>query len=502
MAISIKSCGYIGVKSYVVNVEVDISNGLPIFNIVGMGDLAILESKERVRNSFKNIGIDFPIKRILVNLSPADIKKKGSNYDLPICVGLFCNIDIISQKNKIDDYIIVGEISLNGEVKACNGAISAAILAKEKKMKGIIIPYDNMREVSLIEGIEIVAVKHLKDVILFFEQGTKPDISNEIIEYKSIENEKEELDFSDVKGQMLAKRALEIAAAGGHHMLMIGDPGSGKSMLSKRFTTILPSMSETEIIETTKIYSISGMLSKTKPIINERPFRSPHHNTTETAMIGGANRVGEITLALNGVLFLDELAEFSSKTLESLRQPLEDGEITISRANMIVTYPVKMILVAASNPTPSGYFSDSEYCKDSLIDIRRYQKKFSGPLLDRIDLYIEMKRLEKEEMFNCKISESSIVIKNRVEKARNIQFKRFKTSMKLNVNMTRKDIEKYCIIDDETKKIFELAIEELKLSARVYDKILKISRTIADLENSEDIKSYHLLEALNYRKKY
>ncbi len=505
MAISVLSCGYIGLDSYIVEVEVDVSNGLPIFNIVGMGDLAILESKERVRSCFKNIGIEFPIKRVLVNLSPADIKKKGSHFDLSIAIGILANIGKIKAIELLRDYIIMGEISLNGDIKSCNGIINATILAKEKKLKGIIIPHENYYEASLISDVDIIPVKNLKELIEFdILLGNKNIIKcNEMPDYKeNNENSDEYLDFSDVKGQILAKRALEISAAGGHNLLMVGDPGSGKSMLAKRFSTILPKMTEKEIIETTKIYSISGMLTKEKPIITERPFRTPHHTISQVALIGGANRAGELTLALNGVIFLDELAEFTVRTLEVLRQPLEDGRITISRANIIVTYPINTILIAASNPTPSGYFQENMLCKDSLKDIKSYQKKFSGPLLDRIDLYIEMRRLEKDEIFDIKKSESSSVIRSRVEKSRAIQRNRFKNESTLNAKMNGKQIDKYCKIDEKTKYIFEKAIDELQLSVRAYDKILKISRTIADLDGSENIEINHLIEALNYRRKY
>lgn len=505
MAISVLSCGYIGLDSYIVEVEVDVSNGLPIFNIVGMGDLAILESKERVRSCFKNIGIEFPIKRVLVNLSPADIKKKGSHFDLSIAIGILANIGKIKAIELLRDYIIMGEISLNGDIKSCNGIINATILAKEKKLKGIIIPHENYYEASLISDVDIISVKNLKELIEFdILLGNKNIIKcNEMPDYKeNNENSDEYLDFSDVKGQILAKRALEISAAGGHNLLMVGDPGSGKSMLAKRFSTILPKMTEKEIIETTKIYSISGMLTKEKPIITERPFRTPHHTISQVALIGGANRAGELTLALNGVIFLDELAEFTVRTLEVLRQPLEDGRITISRANIIVTYPINTILIAASNPTPSGYFQENMLCKDSLKDIKSYQKKFSGPLLDRIDLYIEMRRLEKDEIFDIKKSESSSVIRSRVEESRAIQRNRFKNESTLNAKMNGKQIDKYCKIDQKTKYIFEKAIDELQLSVRAYDKILKISRTIADLDGSENIEINHLIEALNYRRKY
>ncbi len=311
MAISVLSCSYIGVESYIVEVEVDVSNGLPVFNIVGMGDVAIIESRERIRSCFKNLNIDFPVKRVLINLSPADIKKKGSHFDLPIFLGILANIEYISNKNKLNEYLILGEISLNGDIKSVKGVINAAILAKEKKVKGIIIPNKNYIEASLISGIEIIPVSRIEDVVLFFyDKITSSELKNKAINVTEISDEKlrknansEKIDFSDVKGQFLAKRALEISASGGHNIFFMGDPGSGKSMLAKRFTTILPEMTEEEIIETTKIYSISGMLSEEEPIVIKRPFRSPHHTATQTALVGGATRVGEITLALNGVFF-------------------------------------------------------------------------------------------------------------------------------------------------------------------------------------------------------
>ena len=503
MAVSTLSCSYFGVESYIVEVEVDVSNGLPVFNIVGMGDLAITESKERIRSCFKNIDLVFPVKRVLINLSPADIKKKGSHFDLPIFVGILANIGKITNMEKLSKYLIMGEISLNGSIKDIKGAINAAILAKEKNLKGIIVPKGNYSESKLINGLDVVPVSNILEVIEFLnDEITAEKLLEKIVrEKEKIENkEYDNLDFSEVKGQLLAKRAMEIAAAGGHNLFLMGDPGSGKSMMAKRFNTIMPDMTDEEIIETTKIYSVSGMLSKSEPIVNKRPFRSPHHTATQVALVGGANRVGEITLALNGVFFLDELGEFGVKTLETLRQPLEDGKVVVSRANVTYEYPVKCITIMASNPTPSGYFQEDEMCKDSLRDIKNYQKRFSGPILDRIDLYVEMKRLNNDEIFGNHEGETSKSIKSRVMKARKIQYERYK-QYKLNSQMTKKDLKKYCVITKEIQDIIELAMNQMKLSVRMYDKILKISRTIADIEGSENIKEEHVLEALNYRKK-
>ena len=503
MAVSTLSCSYFGVESYIVEVEVDVSNGLPVFNIVGMGDLAITESKERIRSCFKNVDLVFPVKRVLINLSPADIKKKGSHFDLPIFVGILANIGKITNMEKLSKYLIMGEISLNGSIKDIKGAINAAILAKEKNLEGIIVPKGNYSESKLINGLDVVPVSNILEVIEFLnDEITVEKLLEKIVrEKEKIENkEYDNLDFSEVKGQLLAKRAMEIAAAGGHNLFLMGDPGSGKSMMAKRFNTIMPDMTDEEIIETTKIYSVSGMLSKDSPIVNKRPFRSPHHTATQVALVGGANRVGEITLALNGVFFLDELGEFGVKTLETLRQPLEDGKVIVSRANVTYEYPVKCITIMASNPTPSGYFPEDEMCKDSLRDIKNYQKRFSGPILDRIDLYVEMKRLNNDEIFGNHEGETSKSIKSRVMKARKIQYERYK-QYKLNSQMTKKDLKKYCIVTKEIQDIIEIAMNQMKLSVRMYDKILKISRTIADIEGSENIKEEHVLEALNYRKK-
>ncbi len=503
MAVSTLSCSYFGVESYIVEVEVDVSNGLPVFNIVGMGDLAITESKERIRSCFKNVDLVFPVKRVLINLSPADIKKKGSHFDLPIFVGILANIGKITNMEKLSKYLIMGEISLNGSIKDIKGAINAAILAKEKNLEGIIVPKGNYSESKLINGLDVVPVSNILEVIEFLnDEITAEKLLEKIVrEKEKIENkEYDNLDFSEVKGQLLAKRAMEIAAAGGHNLFLMGDPGSGKSMMAKRFNTIMPDMTDEEIIETTKIYSVSGMLSKDSPIVNKRPFRSPHHTATQVALVGGANRVGEITLALNGVFFLDELGEFGVKTLETLRQPLEDGKVIVSRAKVTYEYPVKCITIMASNPTPSGYFPEDEMCKDSLRDIKNYQKRFSGPILDRIDLYVEMKRLNNDEIFGNHEGETSKSIKSRVMKARKIQYERYK-QYKLNSQMTKKDLKKYCIVTKEIQDIIEIAMNQMKLSVRMYDKILKISRTIADIEGSENIKEEHVLEALNYRKK-
>ena len=432
-----------------------------------------------------------------MNLSPADIRKKGSQFDLSICVGILANLGCIENMARLKKYLILGELSLNGDVKSCKGIINAVILAKNNNLEGIIIPYENYKEASLIKEIKIIPVKNLNDVFGFLNEGRYYKIKNADF---GTETYADDTDFSDIKGQSHAKRAAEIAAAGGHNLFLIGDPGSGKSMIAKRIITILPDMHEEEIIETTRIYSIAGMLSPEFPVVSHRPFRAPHHTASTVSLVGGSQRPGEISLALNGILFLDELGEYPLKLLEVLRQPLEDGKITISRADFSAIYPVSMILITASNPSPSGYFPDDPRCTDTLRDIKRYIKKFSGPLLDRMDLYIELKKLSHAEILSMKKGESSSEIKKRILKARKIQYLRYR-GIKLNKDMKKNDIEKYCKLNNEMLEFLSSVIEKFELSARAYDKVLKVARTIADLDGTEDIQIRHLSEALNYRKK-
>ena len=488
---------YLGLESYLVEVEVDISRGLPMFSIVGMGDTAILESKFRVKAALKNSNYEISPQKIVVNLSPAGIKKEGAQFDLAIAMGIILEMKLLKDKREIvKDYLFVGELSLDGEVKGVTGTINTVILAKEKAFKGVILPYENRNEASLIDGIDIVVVKNIADVVNFIENGVKLD-------FEKIKIEKDEdniLDFSDVKGQYFAKRAMEISAAGGHNILLIGSPGSGKSMLAKRMIGILPEMSENEIIESTKIYSVAGELSEKNPIISKRPVRMPHHSTTLPAMVGGGKKAipGEISLASNGILILDEMSEFKHSVLEALRQPLEDGFVSITRAMYRVEFKTNFLLVGTSNPCPCGMLYEGN-CKCSNIEIEGYTKKLSGPILDRIDLIIQIKRLNEEELVNNKKAESSTEIRKRVIKAREIQYKRFK-EIRTNSTMTQEELKKYCAIKDEDKRFLISALENLKISARVYDKILKIARTIADLEGKEDLERKHLLEAISFKK--
>lgn len=500
MLSKIISSSFVGVESYIVNVEVDISNGFPSFTIVGLGDTAISESKDRVRSAIKNSGIDIFPRKIIINLSPADIKKEGAAFDLPIAVGILSSFGFIN-KEKLPEYLLIGELSLNGDVRKIKGVISSVIAARENNLKGVIVPYENFHEASFINGVDILPVKNLKEVLDFFNHDLIPKVPKPKPKINFCENN---LDFSDVKGQETAKRAMEIVAAGSHNVILNGSPGAGKSMIAKRLPTILPDMTEEEIIQTTKIYSISGLLSKKNPIISKRPFRSPHYTLSDVALIGGGRfpRPGEITLAHNGILFLDEMGEFSKRILEVLRQPLEDKVVTISRASFSNDFPANFILIAATNPCPCGYLFEeqgSKRCVCSQSQIERYRKKISGPILDRIDINLDIKRLSENELLNSKLGESSSKIKERVNKAYRIQQHRYNAS-RTNSSLLPKELKQYCKIDSESEDILKLAAKKFAFSGRAFDKILKLSRTIADLEASQDIKKMHIIEALSYRK--
>lgn len=499
MLAKVLSSGFLGIESYRVEVEVDVGNGLPIFNIVGLADVAISESRERVRAALKNCRFDMNPRRIVVNLSPAGIRKEGPQFDLPIALGIMKAMGHIREDSRLENYMYIGELSLGGKVRRTRGIINAVICAREQGMKGIVIPRENYPEASTIEGVEVIPVDNIREVYDFVEEDIRPEIN---MEEQVEEDEVFEIDFAEVKGQYRAKRALEISAAGGHNIYMIGSPGSGKSMMSKRLPTIMPPMDQEEVIESTKIYSSAGMLGENMPIVAKRPFRSPHHSASAIALVGGGRvpKAGEISLAHNGVLFLDEATEFPRSILETLRQPMEDGVVSITRADYRVEFPSEFILLLSCNPCPCGMmFEGDGRCRCTPYQMELYSKKISGPILDRMDLYIEVKRLGREELMTYGAGERSDDIRKLVEEARRVQRMRF-GGRKLNSRMNQREIRRYCKLDVEGRKLIEGAVDKLALSARAYDKILKVARTIADLEGSKGIERQHLLEALSFRK--
>jgi len=507
MISKIYTCAVMGINGLIVEVETDISNGLPGFAIVGLPDTAVKESKERVRTSIRNTGYEYPIKRITVNLAPADVKKIGPCYDLPIAVGILSATGQVCSSD-LSKFVIIGELSLDGRVKPVNGVLCMVAEAARKGYKKVIVPFHNADEAAIVRDIDVYPVSSLKEAVDVIDRGgdIQPySISSE--EITRIGGNYE--DYIDVKGQENAKRALEIAAAGSHNILMIGPPGAGKTMLATRLPGILPDMTLDEAIEVTKIYSISGLLENGSGIISNRPFRSPHHTISAISLVGGGKqpKPGEVSLSHYGVLFLDELPEFQRDVLEVLRQPMEDGKVSISRVNSSITYPSVFMLVASMNPCPCGFFNDvTRECCCSPISIKKYLSKISGPLLDRIDIHIEIYPLKYDELENEKPGVCSKEIKMRVDKARQIQLNRYKGSkIYCNAQLTPAMIKKYCKLDDDSKKLLKNAFEKLGLSARAYNKILKISRTIADIEESENIKLAHIAEAIQYRsmdKKY
>lgn len=492
-----------GIDAVIVEVETHYEKQLPSIIIVGLPDSAVRESKERVTAAIKNSGFEFPLKKITINLAPADIKKEGSSFDLPIAIGLLAAAEIISPKTLLNS-IILGELSLDGSLRKVKGILPIAVEALKKGFKNIILPIESVKEASIVDGLAVYGVSNLKETVQLLNGEIKlePIVTNRAELFSDVN--KYHLDFSDVKGQENVKRALEISAAGGHNLVMIGPPGSGKSMLAKRFPSILPPLTFEEALETTKIHSIAGILSSEKALITERPFRSPHHTVSDAALIGGGSfpRPGEVSFAHHGVLFLDEFPEFKKNVLEVMRQPMEDYKVTISRSKMSLEFPANFMLVAAMNPCPCGYYTDpTKDCTCNTGMIQKYMAKISGPLLDRIDIHIEVPAVKYKDLSSNERGETSKEIRKRVIDARHIQYERFNNfpAIYCNADMGTNEIRLYCVLDDAGTELLKLAMSKLGLSARAYDRILKVSRTIADIDKSENILSKHIGEAIQYR---
>lgn len=494
----------IGLDAYKIEVEVDLVNSLPSVSIVGLPDAAVNEARERVRSAIKNSSFSFPQKKVVVNLAPADIKKEGTNFDLPIAVGILIEEGVI-QEEKTQGVAFIGELSLDGTLRSIIGVLPHVLGLKNAGVKTVIVPKENAKEASLANGITVLSANNLNEVVNNFIETPLEVVKTNVDEYLAKGVEESYLyDFKDVKGQQKAKKALEIAAAGGHNMIMVGTPGSGKTLMAKCFASILPPLELSEALELTKIYSVSGLLANNEPLMVKRPFRAVHHTASANGIIGGGTnpKPGEITLAHRGVLFLDEIVEFPRNVLEVLRQPLEDGEVVISRAKHSIKYPADFMLLAAMNPCPCGYLGDKEkHCTCTEYQINRYRAKLSGPLLDRIDIQIDVPRLTTDELLNTNTeAESSVDIRKRVINARKIQKERYKEAGILtNSQLTADMVKKYCKIDESSKEILKLAVTKYQLSGRRYDRVLKLSRTIADLDNSEIITTKHITQALQYR---
>jgi len=495
------SAAVYGLDASVVEVEVNTGQGLPQVVIVGLPDKAVTESRDRVKTALENSGFRHVRTRTTINLAPASVKKEGPIYDLPMALGILAATEQAIMP-RLSDFLVVGELALNGAVRSTRGVLSMAMLAREKHKAGVVVPLENVAEAAAIQGLEVYGVSNLRECADFLSGKCRLSPEARDVQQLFGKHSAYDVDFADVKGQSHVKRALEVAVAGGHNILLVGPPGTGKSMLSKRVPTILPPMTLEEALETTRIHSVAGSLSPNQSIVATRPFRSPHHTISDVALTGGTAdlRPGEASLAHHGILFLDELPEFKRATLEALRQPIEDGVVHVARATGSVTFPCRFMLVASMNPCPCGYYGDpKKECRCSPNQIRKYRAKISGPLLDRIDLHVEVPAVQYTDMVRKEEAENSAAVRERVMSARNVQHQRFKKTGRINAQMSPRGIKAHCALDDGCQQFLKTAMSEMHFSARAYDRILKVARTIADLEISPNIAVHHLGEALQYR---